>query len=63
MGAMTEVKIATLDGVREHGEHEAVELWYGRAGRVVIRAYNEGGNNFTDVDLGDLLAWSSANPL
>jgi hypothetical protein len=53
-----ETKIAVLAGVREHCEGMAVELWLGRSGRVVVRAYNECGNNCTDVDLMDLIAWA-----
>ena len=53
----SETKIATLEGVREHNEHEPVELWLSPLGRVVIRAYNECRNNITDVDLADLLDW------
>jgi hypothetical protein len=53
-----EFKVATLDGVREYGEGEPVELWVNRYGRVVVRARNECGNNFTEVDLADLLDWS-----
>ena len=53
-----EFKVATLEGVREYGEGEPVELWVNRYGRMVVRARNECGNNFTDVDLADLLDWS-----
>jgi hypothetical protein len=31
-------------------------------GRLVIRAYNEGRNNLTDVDLSDLLEWLAKGP-
>ena len=34
-----------------------VELWVNKAGRVVVRAFNECHNNYTDVDLDDLLLW------
>lgn len=50
----SEVKIATLEGVREYNECEPVELWI-RAGRIIVRAFNECRNNHTDVDLVDLL--------
>jgi hypothetical protein len=50
-------KICELVGVREYGEGDPVELWRNETnGRLVIRAYNERQNNFTDVDLWDLLA-------
>jgi len=55
---MTEFKITVMDGVREHTEREPVELWLNKDGRVVIRSYNEGGNNVTDVDLRDVLDWT-----
>jgi hypothetical protein len=53
----TETKIANLLTVREHCEGDTVELWLNRAGRLVVRAFNEYHNNHTDVDLGDLLSW------
>ena len=51
-----ETKIAVLAGVREYSEGEAVELWFNDKGRIVVRAYNEGGCCSTDVDLFDLLS-------
>jgi hypothetical protein len=53
-----ETQIAVLTGVREHVERLPVELWW-RNGRLVVRAYNECGNNYTDIDWGDLLAWAA----
>lgn len=50
-------KVATLPSVREYTEGEPVELWVGTNGRVVLRAWNECRNNYTDVDLFDLLDW------
>ena len=49
--------LCVLDGVREHGDGEAVELWRTVGGRLVIRAYNEHGNASTYLDLWDLLEW------
>ena len=46
-----------MDGVREYGEGDPVELNRGRDGRWVIRATNEGGYSATEVDLEDLLRW------
>jgi hypothetical protein len=52
-----------MEGVREHSEGLAVELLpYGAEGRLVIRAWNECGNNYTNVDLGDLIEWLRAGP-
>jgi hypothetical protein len=48
-------KLATLDAVRERTDGDPVELWLTGEGRVVIRAYNECGNAYTEVDLFDLL--------
>lgn len=61
----TPTKIATLRGVREHNEHDDVELWLNADGRIVVRSYNECGNNYTDLDLRDLLDWldSGSNTL
>src|SRR6476661_5571493 len=54
----SEVKICDMAGVREHAEGLTVELWrIGESGRLVIRAYNECGNNITEVDLWDLMDW------
>lgn len=55
-------KVATMTGVREYCEKEAVELWLRPDGRTVIRAYNEGGNNYTEVDLNDTLDWLKSGP-
>jgi hypothetical protein len=57
-----ECKLAVLPDVREYTEGETVELWLNRYGRVVIRAYNECGNNYTDVDLDGLLDWVRSGP-
>lgn len=58
-----------MDGVREYDESEDVRIFrrlpngqpsaplHGGEGRVVIRAYNEGGYNSTSIDLDDLLEW------
>ena len=54
-------RICDLAGVREHSEGAIVELWR-CGGQLVIRAYNEGHNNYTDVDLWDLLNWLSVGP-
>lgn len=54
-------KIATLADVREINEGSPVEIWLGSSGRAVVRAYNECGNNYTEVDLLDLLDWSRGN--
>jgi hypothetical protein len=52
-----EFLLAVLAGVKEHAEGYPVELRLASNGRIVIRAYNECGNNHTDVDLHDLVAW------
>jgi len=49
-------KLATLENVVELNEGYPVELWLTEAGRVVIRAWNECQNNYTDVDLFQFLA-------
>ena len=54
---LAETKIATLEGVREHTEGMPVELWMLASGSVVVRAFNEGGFNYTNVDLAELLNW------
>ena len=56
------IKLANFPNVREHTEGDPVELWLNSAGRAVVRAQNERGNNFTDVDLFDLLSWAGVIP-
>lgn len=57
-----EIKIATLPGVREYTEGAPVELWFNEDGRVVIRAWNECHNNYTEVDLFDIVEWMKTAP-
>ncbi len=52
-----------MDGVREYGEGEPVELVRStRNGRLVIRAYNEGRNATTQIDFLDLVEWLRNGP-
>jgi hypothetical protein len=60
--ARAETKLCDMVGVREHSEGGLVELWRNKNGRLIIRAYNERGNNITDVDLWDLLDWLRSGP-
>lgn len=60
--ASEELKIAIMDGVREYGERYPVEIWRDVCGRTVIRAFNEGGNGFVDLDLWDIIDWLSTGP-
>jgi hypothetical protein len=58
-----DIKICTIEGVRNHNSGgEPVELWRLKNGRVVVRAFNEGGFSGTDVDLFDLIGWLQAGP-
>ena len=54
---MNELKIAVLETVRELTEGEPLEIW-SRSGRIVVRAFNECGHNYTEIDLMDLLGWA-----
>jgi hypothetical protein len=55
-----ETKICDMVGVRECSEGLfPVELWRNSEGILVIRAYNECGNNCTDLDLWSLIDWLS----
>lgn len=57
------MKICELAGVREYTEEYSVSLWRDEErGRVVIRAYNEGRNNFVEIDLWDLVEWLGTGP-
>ena len=50
--------LAVMDGVRADDPEYPVELRRGdETGRLVIRAYNEAGYSYTEIDLWDLLAW------
>jgi hypothetical protein len=48
--------VAVLNGVREYAEGLDVELWRNQRGRLIVRAYNECGNAYTNVDLLDLIS-------
>ena len=48
-----------MTGVVEYEEEMPVELVQ-RQGHWVIRAYNEGGQNHTSVDVAQLLTWLKA---
>lgn len=61
-----------MRGVREYAEGYEVQLvetdglYVSRgerrdAGRLAVRAINEAGHNWTEVDLLDLIAWLKAN--
>lgn len=54
---MKDLKICEIPDVREYVEGAPVELRISPHGRQVLRAYNECGNNYTEVDLEDLLKW------
>ncbi|MCS3496510.1 hypothetical protein ABIF63_002554 [Bradyrhizobium japonicum] len=63
MGTDRPALICAMDGVREHGEGFPVHLMREQnSGRLLIRAFNESGNNYTDVDLGDLVQWLRFGP-
>ena len=50
----------TCPSIREYEDGLPVEIWR-LNGRLVIRAYNECGCRFTDVDLIDLVNWLSSD--
>ena len=58
--AGADLMIAVMTGVREYTESYPVEIWRNRTGRLVIRAFNEGGNNCVDLDLWDIINWLSS---
>ena len=55
-------KVCEMTGVREYAEEYPVEVWMDENGRLVVRAYNEGKHNVTEIDLLDLRNWLAANP-
>lgn len=56
--------VAVMEGVREYVDREPVQLVRRPSNsRVVVRAFNEGGNSYTDVDLMDLMEWLSRGPI
>jgi hypothetical protein len=60
-GKAKSAKLCVMEGVREYGDGQAVELWLdGGTGRAVIRALNEGGYACTDIDFVDMLDWLAA---
>ena len=50
-----------LTDATEYCEGEDVFIDTLKSGRLIIRAYNEGGHNCTEVDLKQLLAWLKIN--
>lgn len=57
-----EVKVAVMDSVVERMEPYPAELWC-VDGRMFIRAYNEGGNNYTELPMLELIKWlKEGNP-
>jgi len=51
-----------MAGVREYCECKRVELgMHEDSGRLVVRAWNEGGSNCTEVDVLELVAWLKQN--
>jgi len=53
-----------MDGVSEYCEGDYVHLTTTEVAgteKLVIKAMNEGGHNWTEVDLLDLIAWLKAN--
>lgn len=58
-----EALICKMSGVREYGDGSTVRLVrMVETGRLAIQAFNEGGNNSTQVDLWDLLEWLNSGP-
>ena len=56
--------VCEMEGVREYVEGSTVKLVRRQPdGRLAIRAYNEGGNNYTDIDLFDLEEWLRKGPM
>ena len=49
-------KLATLADVPELTEGEPTELWLTAEGRVVVRAFNECRNAYTELDLLGVIA-------
>jgi hypothetical protein len=51
-----------MEGVREYSEKYEVEFRVDEeSGRPVVRAWNEGHCNCTEVDLQDLIHWLKTN--
>jgi hypothetical protein len=55
-------KITEMMGVRSDDAHP-VELWRDQqSGRLVVRAYNDAGYSYTEIDLWDLIHWLQSGP-
>lgn len=52
-----EMKICDMAGVIEAGEGWTPELWRNEDGRLIIRAYCECGNRYTELELWSLVHW------
>ncbi len=57
--------MSIMSDVTEYAEGFDVELVQGnihsQRGRWIVKAWNEGGNNTTEVDVEQLVAWLKAN--
>jgi hypothetical protein len=59
----TVTEICVMEGVREHDEEFPLEFHrHSETGRIVIRCRNECGNNYTDLDLWDVIEWLRIGP-
>lgn len=56
--AMDGKNLGIMDGVREYGDGDPVELWRDKHGRLVVLCSNEAGCAGTAVDLVDLIQWA-----
>ena len=61
LGRISSTKVAVLSDVHELNEGNPVELWVLENARAVVRCMNECGNNYTDLDLFELLEWAKSN--
>ena len=56
-------KLCEMQGVRSDEADHPVELWRDdHSGRLMVRAYNEAGYSYTEIDLWDLIAWLERGP-
>lgn len=55
-------KICEMQGVHEYSEDFPVELWRNDSNRLVVHAKNEGGCNFVEIYLMELIAWLKEGP-
>ena len=55
------MNIGSTKNIREYSEKRSVAITKHDNGRWIIKAWNECGDNYTEVDLQDVIDWAKVN--